>query len=168
MKHGAPLLIAAVIVGGGCTHDSRSSADTVVVRTASAGTIPSRSANSTDATDGAALCVYTDPGRRPISVHRALSCPDGTQVSVRGIVIGAGGGRVLLCDQGPGSHDCLTIERGVMPNVAGGPPGTPTDYTGTVSKGVLSVGAAPPVLAGNVPSVVVSPLSRPSTPLHSA
>jgi hypothetical protein len=165
VKLRAPLVIIAAIVGCACSSDSRSSGTTVVVTTDSAGTSASTSANPTKTSDQAPLCVYTDPAMRPISVHRALSCPDGTHVSVRGVVIGAGGGPVLLCDQGPGSHDCLTIERGVLP-VIPSQSSNPMDYTGTVSKGVLSVGPTP--LVDNGGPVVVSPLNRPSTPLHSA
>jgi hypothetical protein len=161
MRIGPLLVIAAVMVGGACTNEAQSSDTTAVAKTVEV---------ATDAggnpIDFGRLCVHTDPGKLPISVHRALGCPDGTSVSVRGIIVGAAGGAVLLCDTGAGGDNCLTIDGGVLPVDGDGSPGAAIDYTGTVSKGVLTVtspavvpdvGAGPPLI----------PLNRPLSPLRS-
>ena len=44
-------------------------------------------------------CNYTDPGVTPISVKRAMSCSDGTQVWVRGTVKTIADGTHWLCDE---------------------------------------------------------------------
>ena len=86
-------------------------------------------------------------------------------VSVRGIIIDGSGGPVQLCDSAAGGDDCLTIDAGVLPIDDNHTPVTQIDYTGTVSKGVLTVTSTPEV--GPVGSVVVSPINRPSSPLRS-
>jgi hypothetical protein len=43
-------------------------------------------------------CNYTDPAMRPISVTRALTCPDGTLVWVQGVVM-IGDDERWLCDE---------------------------------------------------------------------
>jgi hypothetical protein len=42
-------------------------------------------------------CTYSDPGWSPISVDRALRCPDGTGVWVRGVVVRSADESVYLC-----------------------------------------------------------------------
>jgi hypothetical protein len=48
--------------------------------------------------DRAAQCVSTDPAWRPISVHRAVNCPDGTLVTVQGILVHDAHRATTLCD----------------------------------------------------------------------
>jgi hypothetical protein len=160
MRIGPLLVIAAVMVGSACASDAQSS-DTTAVAT----TVPLPTDAGSNPIDPARLCVSTDPGWTPISIHRALSCPDGTSVSVRGIIIGGSGGSVLLCDSAAGGDDCLTIDRGVLPIDDNRTAVDQIFYTGTVSKGVLTVNSPPALEDGG--SVVPSPLNRPSSPLRS-
>ena len=93
MKIGPLLLIAALVFGGACAGESQASPATAVTTT-----VPVAIDIGGNPIDLGRLCVHTDPGQLPISVHRALNCPDGTMVSVSGIIIGSSGGSVLLCD----------------------------------------------------------------------
>ena len=154
------LVIAAVAVGSACSGEPQSSTATTVAKT-----VPVDTDAGGNPIDLGRLCVHTDPGKLPISVHRALSCPDGTSVSVRGIIIGASGGSVQLCDSSAGGDDCLTIDAGVLPIDDNRTSVTAIDYTGTVSKGVLTVTRVPE--GGPVGSVPLSPINRPSSPLRS-
>ncbi len=160
MRIGTLLMIAAVTVVSACTSESRAGTATTVAKA-----VPVDTDAGGNPIDLGRLCVHTDPGKLPISVHRALSCPDGTAVSVRGIIIGASGGSVQLCDSAAGGDDCLTIDAGVLPIDDNRTSVTPIDYTGTVSQGVLTVAGGPQV--GPVGSVVPSPLNRPSSPPRS-
>lgn len=155
MKFGPILVIAAVVVGSSCTDESPATTATTVAKTVQVDT--DAGGNPIDL---GRLCVHTDPGQLPISVHRALSCPDGTMVSVSGIVTRGADGSTLLCDSAPDDF-CLTINGGSARGASAGTIG----YTGTVSKGVLTVTSTPEV--GPVGSVVVSPINRPSSPLRS-
>ena len=136
MKISPTLLIAVVVLGTACTGAAHSSATTSIAGGKSESTeVP------TSTIDIATECVHTDPGKLPVSVHRALSCPDGTSVSVQGIATTGEDGSVMLCDPAPAEF-CLTIDGGTaMP--AGGPSGATVGYTGTVSNGVLSVERMP-------------------------
>jgi hypothetical protein len=154
MKIGPILVLAAVVIGGACTGESQASPATTV-----ATTVPVGLDIGGNPIDLGRLCVHTDPGQLPISVHRALNCPDGTMVSVTGIVVHGSDGSVLLCDR-PAKDFCLSIDDGS----AAGATGAPIDYTGTVSKGVLTVATTPQVGPG---PLVASPVNRPLSPLRS-
>ena len=130
------VLIAVVVLGSACTGAERSTGTTSISNRKTASTdVP------TSTIDVAAECVHTDPGKLPVSVHRALSCPDGTSVSVQGIVTTGEDGSVMLCDPAPNEF-CLTVDGAtVMPT--DGPSGATVGYTGTMSNGVLSVERRP-------------------------
>ena len=89
----------------------------------------------------AVQCVHTDPAKMPISVHRALSCPDGTAVAVWGIVTRGADGSTMLCDDATGDV-CLKIDSGAAINSPGSLGGK-VFFTGTVSKGVLTTPRSP-------------------------
>jgi hypothetical protein len=63
------------------------------------GATPDASVTPTAPEPGTPLrpCTYTDPAARPISVSRALSCADGTNVWVTGTVVTAADGTTYLC-----------------------------------------------------------------------
>ena len=134
MRFASTLLIAAVLVATSCTSDPKSAQTTTT-----AGTNEVGSAAPINTSNSAVECVHTDPGKLPISVHRALSCPDGTTVSVRGIVTRGADGSTMLCDAVPGDV-CLKVDGAHV--VLGLDSGTVT-YTGTVAKGVLNASRSP-------------------------
>lgn len=141
MNAGLLLLSAVIVVSTSCTSDAESIAPTSVAESA-----PSSTAAPVDTDNRAERCVSTDPGATPISVHRALSCPDGTKVWVRGILRASADG-TELCDPAPDEF-CVTLETGGLPVN-----GTAVALSGTVSGGVLSVGGGPtlesvPAVAG--------------------
>jgi hypothetical protein len=130
-------LAAAVLAGGSCAKETTAAPTAAGSATKTAG--------SDTTIDLAQLCVHTDPGKRPITVHRAVNCPDGTAVSVQGIVIRGADGSTQLCDEvSAGPHTtCLgdvLIIRGNSQS-AGGLAG----YTGTVANGVLTIDQGPPL-----------------------
>jgi len=59
-------------------------------------------------------CNYTDPGKFPISVSRALGCPDGTRVDVSGAFVRDGNGVAWLCDQLAGSEQRPCVGQGLQ------------------------------------------------------
>jgi hypothetical protein len=133
------LLSAAVLAGGSCAKETTAAPST----TPGAGT--ATNTVGTDTTiDLARLCVHTDPGKRPITVHRAVNCPDGTAVSVQGIVIRGADGSTQLCDEvSAGPHTtCLGDVLIIRGN--GQSPGGFVGYTGTISNGVLTIDQGPP------------------------
>lgn len=90
-------------------------------------------------------CTYTDPARRAITVSRALSCPDGTEVWVDGVLVVTGDG-MFLCDRMSGNEgapcDGATLEL-----VGGAGRDRNGGYSGVVQDGRLLV-AGP---AGGLP-----------------
>ena len=108
MNAGLLLLSAVVVVSTSCTSDAPSTALTSVAKSA-----PTSTAAPVDTDNRAERCVSTDPAATPISVHRALSCPDGTKVWVRGIVRATADG-TELCDPAPDEF-CVTLETGGLP-----------------------------------------------------
>lgn len=138
------LVAALVLLGSACSYGARSSDASAAPGTTSAGaTAPSTTIDLEE------LCVHTDPGRQPISVHRAVNCPSGTEVSVQGILVRTADGSIVLCDAVSPSTanacqgDGLTVS-GASQSPAPKPVGTTkVVYTGTVSGGVLSRPSAP-------------------------
>jgi hypothetical protein len=135
------LLTAAVLAGGSCAKETTTAPTTTPA--AATGTATSRVGTDTTI-DLAQLCVHTDPGKRPINVHRAVNCPDGTPVSVQGIVIRGADGSTRLCDEvSAGPHTtCLGDVLIIRGN--GQSPGGFVGYTGTISNGVLTIDQGPP------------------------
>jgi hypothetical protein len=132
------MLTAALLVAASCTSDARATATATVVTTT---TVQVERAVPINASAAAVQCVHTDPAKMPISVHRALSCPDGTAVAVWGIVKRNADGSTMLCDDATGDA-CLKIDGSVAidsPDSIGGK----VFFTGTVSKGVLTTPRAP-------------------------
>ncbi len=127
MRLAPTLLTAAILVATSCAGDSKSAATAATTTTAVTVDVGSEAPKAI----GAVECVHTDPAKQPISVHRALSCPDGTSVAVKGIVTRGSDGSTLLCDAVPG-NDCLKIDGG---DVVTGPSGGTVWYTGTVTQG---------------------------------
>lgn len=133
------MLTAVVLVTASCTSDARSPGTTT---TAAAGTtVQVVSAAPNNTSDEAVQCVHTDPAKMPISVHRALSCPDGTAVAVWGIVTRSADGSTMLCDDGTGTN-CLKVDGGAV-IASPGSVGGKVFFTGTVSKGVLTAPRSP-------------------------
>jgi hypothetical protein len=60
---------------------------------------PLTPAFGTVGTELGAACTYTDPGATPISVGRALTCPDGTRVWVDGALLIDADGTRSICDE---------------------------------------------------------------------
>jgi hypothetical protein len=77
----------------------------------------------------------------PISVHRALSCPDGTEVAVWGIVTQSADGSTMLCDDATGTA-CLKVDAGATIDSPGSLGGK-VFFTGIVTKGVLTTPRSP-------------------------
>ncbi|HEY7625575.1 MAG TPA: hypothetical protein VH761_00855 [Ilumatobacteraceae bacterium] len=103
--------------------------------------------------DPAVQCVSTDPGWRPISVHRAVSCPDGTKVTVQGILIHDANGLAVLCDVASASRDrCI---------------GAGVTVEGFAPEPVLASSVDKVMLTGVVSGHVLRAVSRPSAPLRS-
>ena len=119
----AALLSILVVVGGACT--TRISAEDSPPSTSGAPAVTAPV--TTD--DPAVQCVSTDPGWNPISVHRAVNCPDGTPVTVSGVVIAQPDGARLLCDSSIVDENCLTLV-GV----------SPAPYPPTISSEVVFTG----------------------------
>jgi hypothetical protein len=96
----------------------------------------------------------------PISVHRAVSCPDGTTVSVQGIVVRASDGTTMLCDAvaefepAKCAGDTLVLSWDDSTD-APPQPETQRGYVGTVNDGAMSV-TWPPPFVDDFPQVVVS------------
>ncbi len=144
MRLGPALLVAVMTVGSSCTNHPGATTETTDTTST---TQPGQSI------DFAELCVHTDPGWRPISVHRAAHCPDGTAVDVQGITIIGADGSTMLCDsvstQVPTkcAGDGLALHGGA-PTAASGSSGGKTSYHGTVSKGVLTIEPLAPGAVG--------------------
>lgn len=134
------LLTAAVLVAAACTNEARATGTTTAAATTTAQVI---SAVSISTSTAAVQCVHTDPAKMPISVHRALSCPDGTTVAVWGILTRSADGSTMLCDDANGAS-CLKIDRGVAIDSPGSLGGK-VFFTGTVSQGVLTTPRSPVV-----------------------
>ena len=144
MRLAPTVLTAAVLVAASCSADARATGTTTATTTAIAAatttTLPAISAVPINTSADAVECVHTDPGKMPISVHRALSCPDGTEVAVWGIVTHSADGSTMLCDDATGTA-CLKIGAGaaIDPGTVGGK----VFFTGIVSKGVLTTPRSP-------------------------
>jgi hypothetical protein len=121
-------ILTSILLLGAAACTSRASAgDPPVV-------LPSVATSSTSSTmpitlDATVQCVWTDPGRLPISVHRAIHCPDGTAVTVSGVLVDGPGATQLLCDSALVSDWCLTVD-GI----------TPADFPPAVSGEVVLIG----------------------------
>ncbi len=140
MRLAPSVLTAAFLVVTSCTSDSKSAATAATTTTAVTVTTGSEAPKAI--TVSAVECVHTDPAKQPISVHRALTCPDGTSVAVKGTTTHSADGSTMLCDAVP-STDCLKLDGA---DVVAAPSGGTVWYTGTVSKGVLTTDrSAPPV-----------------------
>ena len=136
------MLTAAVLIATSCTNEARATGTTTTVTTAATTTtvqVISAAPNNTSA--DAVQCVHTDPAKMPISVHRALSCPDGTTVAVWGIVKRGADGSTMLCDDATGTS-CMKIDGGAAIDGPGSLGGK-VFFTGTVSKGVLTTPRSP-------------------------
>jgi hypothetical protein len=85
-------------------------------------------------------CTHTDPGRRPITVSRALTCPDGTAVSVTGTLVTAADGTMMLCGSVPAAD--ATACEGAGLHVVGDVHGTDARFgiTGVKQGAELIVG----------------------------
>ncbi|MGZ4671573.1 MAG: hypothetical protein ACXVH5_04015 [Ilumatobacteraceae bacterium] len=130
MRLAPTVVTAALLVVTSCTSDSTATATT----TTTAVTVTTGSEAPKAITVSAVECVHTDPAKQPISVHRALTCPDGTSVAVKGITTRGADGSSMLCDAVPDT-DCLKIDGA---DVVAAPSGGTVWYIGTVSKGVLT------------------------------
>jgi hypothetical protein len=124
---------------------------TTAATTATTAVTPSSSPLTTDAPFGAS-CTYTDPGRFPISVARALTCPDGTTVDVQGTLILDQEGVAWLCAQIAESETPPCVGEGLQvigaPNPGDISPPRPY-YTGRKQGNSLILGPVPIV---DVPS----------------
>ena len=82
-------------------------------------------------------CTYTDPVMRPISVARALTCPDHTSVWVEGTVVHTADDGQYLCDAvgAAGIRPCA----GAGVELTGTSPTGSTTVRGVISNGVLTV-----------------------------
>lgn len=117
--------------------------------------------------DRAAQCVSTDPAWRPISVHRAVNCPDGTLVTVQGILVHDAHRATTLCDVVTATGDrCvgdgLSLKGAVDSPVLAAAVGK-VIFTGVVSGHVLQL-VSP--ADGRVAAARSSRVSRPSAPLR--
>ena len=138
MRLAPTVLTVACLVVTSCTSDSKSAA--TAATTTIAVTVAGGSGAPRAITVSAVDCVHTDPAKQPISVHRALSCPDGTSVAVKGITKHGADGSTMVCDSVPG-NDCLKIDGA---GVVAAPSGGTVWYIGTVSKGVLTTDRSVP------------------------
>jgi uncharacterized protein YdeI (BOF family) len=142
MRLASTVLTAAVLVAASCSADARATGTTTTTTTAATTTtLPVKSAVPINTSTAAVQCVHTDPGKMPISVHRALSCPDGTEVAVWGIVTRGADGSTMLCDDATGTA-CLKIDAGAAIDSPGSLGGK-VFFTGIVSKGVLTTPRSP-------------------------
>jgi hypothetical protein len=116
-------LLLSVGVAASCQHD----ADTALPSSTSstpAGTVPESltPAGGSVATDFGVDCTHTDPGATPISVSRALTCPDGTRVWVRAVMLTQADGIRWICDD-PAASASECADKGLQVIGGDGPIG---------------------------------------------
>ena len=140
MRLAPTMLTAAVLVAASCTSEARATGTTTTTAAATT-TLPAKEAVPINTSIDAVECVHTDPGKMPISVHRALSCPDGTEVAVWGIVRRSGDGSTMLCDDATATA-CLKVDAGASIE-SPGDIGGKVFFTGVVSEGVLTTPRSP-------------------------
>lgn len=161
MKQGSVLVAAVLLLAGACGNGGRATQST------SADPPGARPAPQ-PAIDRAEQCVSTDPGWRPISVHRAVNCPEGTPVTVQGVLIHAADGSAKLCDVVNPTHDQCVGDGLTVDGAAAQPVLASSVFevvlSGVVSGRVLTGAARSNVLDPAPPEVKV--FSRPSTPQH--
>jgi hypothetical protein len=141
MRLAPTVLTAAVLVAASCTSEARATGTTTTTTAATTTTLPVIKAVPINTSAAAVECVHTDPAKMPISVHRALSCPDGTEVAVWGIVKRSGDGSTMLCDDATATA-CLKVDAGASIESPGSVGGK-VFFTGIVSKGVLTPPRSP-------------------------
>ncbi|MEY2583737.1 MAG: hypothetical protein QOE09_3586 [Ilumatobacteraceae bacterium] len=92
-------------------------------------------------------CTYTDPAAAPIPVVRALTCPDGTQVWVRGVVKTKDDGTRWICDKDASASATECADKGLQ--VIGNSGSTDIQLTGVKSgRTLVQSGPGTPQTAG--------------------
>jgi len=82
-------------------------------------------------------CEYTDPGKFPITVSRALACADGTEVDVTGEFVRDEDGVAWLCDQVAGSDEQPCVGDGLQ--LVGEPTAVVGAYSGIKQGNTLLI-----------------------------
>lgn len=137
---------------------------TTTVPPASATVTTEPTAASTDSSSTPfTRCDYTDPGKYPISVGRALTCPDGTAVEVTGQFIRDQDGVAWLCDQIAGSDTRPCTGQGLQ--VIGEPTAVGGTYSGLKQGNTLVVDSAVVYIPSATPSgPVITGVTRSTIP----
>ena len=110
----------------------RSSTSSTLARTSSPVSNP---ATGSVATDLGIDCTHTDPAATPISVSRALTCPDGTRVWVRGVLMTKVDGTRWICDDDAAASASECADKGLQ--VIGGDAQTGVPLSGVKSGRIL-------------------------------
>ena len=107
-------LVLTICVASSCQNDaaiaSASSTSSIPAGTGSRSLTPAGGS----VTGLGVACTYTDPGATSISVGRALTCPDGTSVWVRGVVMTKADGTRWICDEDASSSANECAEKGLQ------------------------------------------------------
>ena len=132
-------LLLSVGVGASCQHDA---SDTALPSSTSSTEANSGSGSLTPAggsvvTDLGVACTHTDPAATAISVSRALTCPDGTQVWVRGVLVTKADGTRWICDKDTATSANECADKGLQ--VIGGVGPTGIQLIGVKSGRTLRV-----------------------------
>jgi hypothetical protein len=107
-------VLTSVCVASACQQsDDAVSATSTSSTPAGSASRPLTPAFGTVGTELGAACTYTDPGATPISVGRALTCPDGTRVWVDGVLIIDADGTRSICDEEAATSPASCADNGL-------------------------------------------------------
>lgn len=108
-------VLTSVCVASSCQQsDDAGSAPSTSSTPAGSASRPLTPALGPVGTELGAACTYTDPAATPISVGRALTCPDGTRVWVDGVLMIDADGTRLICDEEAATSHAACADNGLQ------------------------------------------------------